>query len=165
MNSDLCNKLPARFDCDFAYFDLMIFKITRAGFQVVVISGASSVLGEAISRRFYSAGCKVILMGPNELELERIRSHLISLRPKQVPVYQPECVPLDLSNTSRVSETVAGVLEQCGQIDVLVNNANISTRAEVLSTPHDTDTRVMNINYFGPVALTKGNGRELSFGD
>lgn len=124
---------------------------------MVVITGASSALGEAIARQFYSVGCKVILIGPNETELERVRSGLISLRPKQVAVYQPECVTLDLSSTSYYDETVAGILEQCGQVDVVVNNANISTRADVLSTSHETEIRVMNINYFGPVAFTKGN--------
>lgn len=124
---------------------------------MVVVTGASSVLGESICRQFYSVGAKVILIGPNEIELERVRSQLISIRPKQVPVYQPECVALDLSSTSRVNETVAGILEQCGQIDVIVNNANICTRADVLSTTINADSRVMNINYFGPVAITKGN--------
>lgn len=124
---------------------------------MVVITGASSVLGEAIAHQFYTAGCKVILIGPNEHELERVRNHLISLRPKQVVVYQPEVVALDLSDTATsVSNTVAGILEQCGQVDILVNNANICTRSDALTTSVDTDVRVMNINYFGPVAFTKG---------
>lgn len=114
------------------------------------------MLGEAIACRFYTAGCKIILVGPNERELERVRVHLISLRPKDVPVYQPECVTLDLTDTSEVPSKMAGILEQCGQVDILVNNANICTRSDVMSSALDTDIRVMNINYFGPIAFTKG---------
>lgn len=114
------------------------------------------MLGEAIARRFYTAGCKIILVGPNEHELERVRGHLISLRPKDVPVYQPECVTMDLNDISDVPSKTAGILEQCGQVDILVNNANICTRSDVLSSALDTDVRVMNINYFGPIAFTKG---------
>lgn len=117
------------------------------------------MLGEAIARRFYMAGCKIILVGPNETELERVRVHLLSLRPKDVPVYQPECVTLDLTETTEVPSKAAGILEQCGQVDILVNNANISTRSDVMSTALDNDIRVMNINYFGPIAFTKGTYR------
>lgn len=123
---------------------------------MVVITGASSVLGEAIVRRFYIAGCKVILVGPNEQELERVRIHLLSIRLKDVPMYQPECVTLDLADRTEVNGRVAGILEQCGQVDILVNNANISTRSDVMSTTLETDIRVMNINYINPIAFTKG---------
>lgn len=114
------------------------------------------MLGEAIARKFYTAGCKIILVGPNETELERVRVHLVSLRPKDVPVYQPECLTLDLTDTSEVPTKTAGILEQCGQVDILVNNASICTRSDVMSSALDTDIRVMNINYFGPIAFTKG---------
>lgn len=125
---------------------------------MAVITGASTILGEAIAHTFYRAGCKVILIGPNEDELERVRAHLFSLRPKDVPVYQPECVVMDLSETSTqiIHEKAAGILEQCGQVDLLINNSTICTRSDVLSSTIDSDIRVMNVNYFGPIALTKG---------
>jgi dehydrogenase/reductase SDR family protein 7B len=37
-----------------------------------------------------------------------------------------------------------------------VNNAGVSYRGEVTETTLDVDAKVMNINYFGTVALTKG---------
>lgn len=100
----------------------------------------------------------MILVGPNEDELERVRIHLFSLRPKDVPVYQPECVALDVNEISYdiVQEKAAGILEQSGQVDFLVHSSTICTRSDVLSSTLDSDIRVMNVNYFGPVALTKG---------
>lgn len=123
---------------------------------MTVITGASTILGEALALTFYRAGCKLILVGPNESELERVRIHLFSLRPKDVPVYQPEVVAMDSTDYQTVDEKVASILEQCGQIDILINNSTICTRSDVLSATLDTDIRVMNVNYFSPIAFTKG---------
>lgn len=54
------------------------------------------------------------------------------------------------------NEKVAEIIELCGQIDILINNSTICTRSDVLSTNVDADIRVMNVNYFGPLAFTKG---------
>lgn len=43
-----------------------------------------------------------------------------------------------------------------GYIDILINNGGVSVRSDVLSTAMDVDIKVMLVNYFGSVALTKG---------
>lgn len=54
-------------------------------------------------------------------------------------------------------ETVAEIMESCGQIDLLItNNSSICPRSDVLSTSIDEDVHVMNVNYFSPIAFTKG---------
>lgn len=44
---------------------------------MVVITGASSGLGEALAHSFYRAGCKVVLAARREEELERVRTDLL----------------------------------------------------------------------------------------
>lgn len=112
---------------------------------------------------FYSAGAKVVLVGSNQRELERVRTQLFSLRPKNVPVYQPEVVTME-SNVTEMSakEAVADIMETCGQVDILINNSTIYARSEVLSTTIDDDIRVMNVNYFSPIAFTKGKVKILT---
>lgn len=44
-----------------------------------------------------------------------------------------------------------------GKIDILINNAGISYRGEVVNTNMDVDIKVMFTNYFAQIALTKGN--------
>lgn len=63
---------------------LLINKLERSGIidfsrphQVVVITGASSGLGEALAHSFYRAGCKVVLAARREEELERVRTDLL----------------------------------------------------------------------------------------
>lgn len=123
---------------------------------MVVITGASSGLGEALASAFYRGGCKVVLVDQQEADLERIRLRLTAERPKDVPIYQPDTVSADLTDLAGIPEKVTEILEECGQIDILINNASLSARSDVLSTDINVDVRVMNVNYFGTVALTKG---------
>lgn len=124
---------------------------------MVVLTGANTQLGEALARSFYGAGCKMVLIGSHRQQLERVKSALFSLRPKDVPVYQPEVVFMEPGELEfSAQEKAAEILEMCGQIDILINNSTLCTRSDVLSTSVDGDIRVMNVNYFGPLAFTKG---------
>lgn len=124
---------------------------------MVLLTGADTQLGEALARSFYGAGCKMVLIGSNRQELERVRGQLFALRPKDVPVYQPEVMSMDTNELEFATpEKAAEIIEICGQVDILINNSMICTRSDILSTSVDDDIRVMNVNYFGPLAFTKG---------
>ena len=47
-------------------------------------------------------------------------------------------------------------MEAFGHVDLLVNNAGMSSRSSVMETDTAVDRRVMEVNFFGTVALTKG---------
>lgn len=47
--------------------------------KVVVITGASSGLGEALAHTFYIAGCRVVLCARRQEELERVRKDLLGV--------------------------------------------------------------------------------------
>lgn len=96
-------------------------------------------------------------MGPDQTDLERTRTHLFALRPKDVPVYQTEVVVMDASNPTEFSaqEVVAEIMETCGQVDILINNSLTQVRSDILSTSIEEDIRVMNVNYFGVIAFVK----------
>lgn len=49
------------------------------------------------------------------------------------------------------------IIHNYGTIDILINNGGISNRGTVLDTSIEVDSKVMAVNYFGTVALTKGN--------
>lgn len=65
-------------------------------------------------------------------------------------------LPLDLAELNSIPDFVSRVLAVYNQVDILVNNGGISVRADVMSTAPDVDLKVMVVNYFGSVALTKG---------
>lgn len=70
--------------------------------------------------------------------------------------YTPCTVTFDLSSTSLVSSAAKEILKCHGHVDVLINNAGISYRGNILDTQVSVQRDVMETNYFGPVALTQG---------
>uniref|UniRef100_A0A182RN17 Dehydrogenase/reductase SDR family protein 7-like n=1 Tax=Anopheles funestus TaxID=62324 RepID=A0A182RN17_ANOFN len=122
--------------------------------KVVLITGASSGLGEALAHSFFLAGCKVVLAARRKDELERVRKDLLELH-ATVPTHPPIILQLDLSDLNSITGKVQSVLEIHGAIDILVNNGGISVRGDALSTAIDVDIRIMLVNYFGTVAITK----------
>lgn len=61
---------------------------------MVLITGASSGLGEALARVFYQAGCRVVLAARRESELERVKKELLASRLDKVCSLQWFCMHL-----------------------------------------------------------------------
>ncbi|EDV90784.1 dehydrogenase/reductase SDR family protein 7-like [Drosophila grimshawi] len=121
--------------------------------KVVLITGASSGLGESLAHVFYRAGCKVILAARRIQELERVKKDLLALDVD--PAYPPTVLALDLAELNSIPDFVKRALAVYNQVDILINNGGIGVRADVASTAVDVDLKVMLVNYFGTVALTK----------
>lgn len=62
----------------------------------------------------------------------------------------------DLSDTKTVLNAAEEILKYLGHVDILINNAGISFRGTIVDTGLEVDKKVMETNYFGPIALTKG---------
>ncbi|XP_055916636.1 dehydrogenase/reductase SDR family protein 7-like [Eupeodes corollae] len=122
--------------------------------KVVVITGASSGLGEALAHVFYKAGCKVVLAARRQDELERVRKSLLNTEANDV-TYPPVVMPLDLSELNSLQGVVDKILKIHNKVDILINNGGISVRSDVMTSAIDVDVKVMLVNYFGAVALTK----------
>ncbi|ELR15573.1 Dehydrogenase/reductase SDR family protein 7like, putative [Acanthamoeba castellanii str. Neff] len=103
--------------------------------KVVWITGASSGLGEALALELQAAGARLILSARREDQLERTPAG-----------EEPSVLPLDVAELASLEGKVKDATAIHGRIDVLINNAGVSL---------EVDQRVMNINYFGTIALTK----------
>ncbi|XP_012225368.1 dehydrogenase/reductase SDR family protein 7-like isoform X1 [Linepithema humile] len=138
------------------FFDIIQLKRKRAALtsKVVMITGASSGLGEALAHIFYSCGCRIILVARRKEELERVKNDLMSTH-QTVPTHPPIIVSLDLTNINNLKDEVIKAISIHGRIDVLINNAGISYRGEVINTNVDVDIKVMVLNYFSQIALSK----------
>ncbi|XP_064407016.1 dehydrogenase/reductase SDR family protein 7-like [Halichondria panicea] len=124
----------------------------RVAGKVVLITGASSGLGEALARAYHAAGAKVILAARNTHELERVKGQLDSVQGRPNALI----LPLDLSDGPSLADKACAAVDMYGRVDVLINNAGVSSRGAGLETSLDTDRRVMEVNYFGTIAFTKG---------
>jgi len=117
--------------------------------KVVWITGASSGIGEGLAHAFHQRGAMLVLSSRRETELERVKSELKGTTDNVL------ILPLDLEQVATLNEKADTALEHFGQIDILVNNGGISQRALTKDTPLDVDRRIMEIDYFGTIALTK----------
>lgn len=63
---------------------------------------------------------------------------------------------MDVSDLNALAEKIAHIEQMFGHIDILINNAGIGVRGDVVSMAVDLDVQVMLVNYFGAVAITKG---------
>ncbi len=117
--------------------------------KIVWITGASSGIGEALVKAFAAQGAKLILSSRRKEELERVKL--------DCKLTNENCLilPLDLSNTSEIDSLTKIVIEKFGRIDVLVNNGGISQRSLAIETPIEIDRKIMEVNFFGQVAITK----------
>lgn len=115
--------------------------------QVIWITGASSGIGEALVYEYAKqSGLHLILSARRESELQRVASNI------NVPY---TIIPFDLTDSDQISAAVERAEHEVGRVDVLVNNGGVSTRAMVAETSVEVDRRIMEINYFGHIILTK----------
>ncbi|KAL4617880.1 dehydrogenase/reductase SDR family member 7B [Arapaima gigas] len=141
---------------------LMLYRLLqrlrrRASVQdaVVVITGATSGLGKECARVFHVAGAKLILCGRNREVLEEFVQELGTLASGKQKIHTPSTVIFDLSDLEAVTCAAEEILKCHGHVDVLINNAGISFRGNILNTHINVHKEVMDINYFGPIALTQ----------
>ncbi len=120
----------------------------RFSAQVVWLTGASSGIGAAAARAFAAEGARLVLSSRDAAALERVRQ--TCARPDAHLV-----LPLDLRRSDTFPALAAGVLARHGRIDVLVNNGGVSQRALALDTSAEVERAIMEVDYFGTVALTK----------
>ncbi|MDH3512641.1 MAG: SDR family NAD(P)-dependent oxidoreductase, partial [Gammaproteobacteria bacterium] len=117
--------------------------------KTIWITGASSGVGEGMATVFHREGADIIISGRREAELERVKSACTD-GPGSVTV-----VPFDIADTVQVEAAAGTVLADFERLDVLVNNAGISQRALAHETALAVDRRILEVDFFGPVALTK----------
>lgn len=117
--------------------------------KVVWITGASSGIGEALAGSFSKKGAKMVLSARRREELERVKKSL-NVSDERVFI-----LPLDLEDTTQIDLLTKQVLERFGRIDILINNGGISQRSLTKDAPLSIDRKIMEVNFFGTVAITK----------
>lgn len=132
--------------------------LARLRGRVVLITGASSGLGEALAHVFHMLGSKVILASRDLQQLQRVKFELDNnhiQKPSSPLRHSPKLLQLDLADGAALPSRAQVALELFGRVDVLVNNAGISSRGAVLDTHPATDRKLMEVNFFGTIAFTK----------
>ena len=117
--------------------------------KTVWITGASSGIGEALAKAYFKDGANLILSSRREDALEKVKTHLGG------DDSRIKILALDLSHSDTFAEKTNTAINFFGSIDVLVNNGGISQRSIFEETDLDTVRKIMEVNYFGSVGLTR----------
>ena len=114
--------------------------------KTVWITGASSGIGKALAIKLSSLGANLVLTSRKEDQLLKVAK-----------LCKNECfiLTLDLEKNNDFQLKVAQVLTKFKTIDLLINNGGISQRSIASETQIEVDRKIMEINYFGTIALTK----------
>ena len=117
--------------------------------KVVIITGATSGIGEACAVTFGKQGAKIVITGRNQSKLD-LSSNLLKNQGIEVLAILADAA--SEADNQMVSEKT---LSHFGRIDVLINNAGISMRALFEEVDLDVFKKVMQTNFWSTVYLTK----------
>lgn len=120
--------------------------------RIVLVTGASSGIGEATARQVAATGATVLLVARRAAELDRVATEIAAAGGRAATYV------CDLTDLDAVDALAKQVLEEHGGVHYLVNNAGRSIRRSLALSYdrfHDVE-RTMAVNYLGPVRLTLG---------
>jgi 3-dehydrosphinganine reductase len=120
--------------------------------KTILITGASSGLGEGLGRRFLEERADLALAARSEDKLSRLREEL---RSRARPDQRVEIFPCDVSDPAQIEHAIARLVETMGPPDMLINNAGILEEGYFESLPLSTFRETFDINYFGALHCTK----------
>jgi NAD(P)-dependent dehydrogenase (short-subunit alcohol dehydrogenase family) len=111
--------------------------------QVVIVTGASSGLGEQMARALAGAGAVPVLAARRADRVERLRAEIPGA----------DGVTCNVTDEADRQALVETVIERHGRIDGLVNNAGAGATGPALRTPAEDFARVVDLNLTAPFAL------------
>ena len=123
--------------------------------RTAFVTGATQGLGAALASRFAQDGYDVAVSGTS---LEHLQNTVAALEAKGARVV---AVPLDLRSQQSTEQAMAQVVEAFGELDVLVNNAGVTTRSLAVDTTREEWQTVLDINLTGAFFMSQQMGRHL----
>ena len=117
--------------------------------KVVVITGASSGIGEAAAEQFAKKGANIVLVARRKDKLDEVERKLSKYSTK---ILVQVC---DVSDKEQVKLMSEKVIETFSKIDVLVNNAGFVIYGKVEELSIEDIESQMKTNYFGTINCTK----------
>lgn len=135
--------------------------------KVILITGASSGIGEGIARELGQAGAKVLL---GARRLDRVESIAAEIRGAGGVAQACE---LDVTNRASMAAFVQTALDSWGRVDVLINNAGIMPLSPLSAGKQDEWERTVDVNIKGvlwgigavlPVMEAQGSGQIINIG-
>lgn len=113
------------------------------GPKTIIVTGASSGIGEATARRLAKEGNNIILAARSEDTLENIADELNDTDGTAM------AFPVDVTNRKRMKQMVKKAIDEFGQVDAIVNNAGIMPLSMMKNTHEDEWEQMIDVNIKG----------------
>jgi len=117
--------------------------------KVVIVTGASTGIGNAIAREFAHNGCRVMLAARSAEKLHSLESEL-----REKGLEASYCVT-DVTLEEDCRRLIETTVAKYGTVHILINNAGISMRAMFTDVDLSVLKRLMDVNFWGTVYCTK----------
>ena len=117
--------------------------------KIIVITGASSGIGEAMARLYSQMGAKVVLGARSEAKLSQVVQAICS------EGGDATYVVTDVTKEEECRHLIERAVEEFGGVDVLICNAGISMRASFDDVETSVLHRVMDVNFWGTAYCAK----------
>lgn len=120
-----------------------------AELPVALITGSSRGIGLAVAHELAAAGYRIAINGRNPDRLHSAHAGLVNLAVDVLPVQA------DVTNDDEVKEMIGAVVNRFGRLDVLVNNAGLSMRANLSTLDADACRRMIDVDLLGVILPTR----------
>lgn len=119
--------------------------------KVAVITGASRGIGFSVAEAFVREGAKIALCGSRQESAESAAAKMLQTYPNA------EILPVgvDVTDSGAISDMVSRVVDKWGYIDVLVNNAGVTSAKQLFDMTDEDFDSVIRINLSGPFKCTR----------
>ena len=119
--------------------------------KIVLITGATSGIGEACAKKFAAAGYDLIITGRRIERLELLKSTIEDTFSVKIL-----CLHFDVQDRKAVADTLAGLPEEWKNIDILINNAGLAVGKDSFEDANIDDWETMlNTNVHGLLYVSK----------
>jgi len=119
--------------------------------KIAVITGGTRGIGFATVKKFLKEGAKVILFGHSESSVSKALNMLLEENPK----YEVTGMNPDLSSLKSVALAMENVIKMYGKIDILINNAGVSSYGSFYDYEEEDFDKVLDINIKGVFNASK----------
>lgn len=123
--------------------------------KVAIITGAGNGIGLQIAQAFAAEGATVVVADINPASGDRAVGEITAAGGKAISV------PVDVSDEERVKQMVATVIEQLGQIDILINNAGVVAHKLLVDMDLNEWNRQIDVQLTGPFLVSKHVARTM----
>ena len=117
--------------------------------KVALITGASYGIGFAIAKAMHKAGATIVF---NDIKQELVDKGLAAYKEEGIPAHGYVC---DVTDEDAVTELVAKIEKEVGNIDILVNNAGIIKRIPMIEMKASEFRQVIDVDLNAPFIVSK----------